>query len=186
MRLYVGNVWGIKHTISPNKTGENIDGISPLSLSLTGTPGTRDYFNDEIFLNRSGDASNSQTWSQQRGNNQGGFRNLSGTGLNSQQVFTGNFYIPFPIGPSFLGIFGDVGYFTAFNPTTGATPTSLAKGELAWSSGIGVKFSEMFGLYLPIVQSQNLLDNSPSSWNQRIRINASFSFRLDPLSKTKL
>ncbi len=186
MRLYAGNAWGIKHTISPDKTGENIDGVSPLSLSLTGTPGTRDYFNDEIFLNRSGNASNSQAWSQQRGNNQGGFRNLSGTGLNSKQVFTGNFYIPFPIGPSFLGVFGDVGYFTAFNPTTGANPTSLTKGELAWSSGIGVKISDMFGLYLPIVQSQNLLDNSPSNWNKRIRINASFSFRLEPLSKAGL
>ena len=186
MRVYAGNVWGIKHSISPDKTGENIDGVSSLSLSLTGTPGTRDYFNDEIFLNRSGDASNSQTWSQQRGNNQGGFRNLSGTGLNSKQVFTGNFYIPFPIGPSFLGVFGDVGYFTAFNPTTGANNLSVAEGQFAWSSGIGVKFSDMFGLYLPVVQSQNLLDNSPSTWNQRIRINASFSFRLEPLSKAGL
>jgi predicted DNA binding CopG/RHH family protein len=186
MRIYAGNVWGIKHRSSADKTGENIDGISPLSLSLTGTPGTRDYFNDEIFLNRSGDASNSQTWSQQRGNNQGGFRNLSGTGLNSKQLVTGNFYIPFPIGPSFLGVFGDIGYFTAFNPTTGANNVSLAKGQLAWSSGVGIKFSDMFGLYLPIVQSQNLSDNSPSTWNQRIRINASFSFRLEPLSKAAL
>ncbi len=186
VRLYAGNVWGIKHLDNINRTGTNVDGVSPISLSLTGTPGTRDYFNDIIFLNRSGIAANSQTWSQQRGENQGGFRNLSGTGLNSKQVFTGNFFLPFPAGPSFLGIFGDVGYFTAFIPTAGSGNIQLDKGQLAWSSGIGVKFGETFGLYLPLIQSQNLLDNSPSQWNQRIRINANLTFQLEPLRKAGL
>ena len=185
LRIYAGNMWGIKHQENLNRLGNNVDGVSPLSLSLTGTPGNRDYFNDIIFLNRTGNAANSQTWSQQRGENQGGFRSNSVTGLNSKQLATVNIFVPLPKGPKFFGVFADAGYFKEFKNSVGSS-YELSSGAICWNAGVGIKLGEVFGIYVPLIHSTDLAANPVNSWNQNIRINANFSWKIGSVLKNSL
>jgi hypothetical protein len=178
-------MWGIKHQENLNRLGNNVDGVSPLSLSLTGTPGNRDYFNDIIFLNRTGNAANSQTWSQQRGENQGGFRSNSVTGLNSKQLATVNIFVPLPKGPKFFGVFADAGYFKEFKNSVGSS-YELSSGAICWNAGVGIKLGEVFGIYVPLIHSTDLAANPVNSWNQNIRINANFSWKIGSVLKNSL
>lgn len=159
VRVYGGTIWGDKYK---TRDGSRINGLERLGLSMTGAPGERDYFAENLYLNRSANTSLSQTYSQQRGNNQGGIHSVTELGLSCREVFTINSYLTLPFGPKFLGLFYDLGMAQGLNFNRYWMHTA----------GIGIKFGEYVGIYIPVLNSSNISNGFVNtSWNNQIRIN---------------
>ena len=159
VRVYGGTIWGDKYK---TRDGSRINGLERLGLSMTGALGERDYFAENLYLNRAANNSLSQTYSQQRGNNQGGIHSVTELGLSCREVFTINSYLTLPFGPKFLGLYYDLGMAQGLNFNRYWMHTA----------GIGIKFGEYVGIYIPVLNSSNISNGFVNtSWNNQIRIN---------------
>ena len=140
-----------------------------LQMSLAGTSGAQDIFLEEYFFDRT--SSGNFGSSNQRLENQGGFKMSSNFGTTDQWMTSANLYFDLPFKPGIFGVFVDAGGFQK----NGSFTTVL-------NTGIGVKLSKMISVYFPVYMSQNLVDTynaTGASYLEKIR----FTIRLNPMNK---
>ncbi|MDX1651184.1 MAG: M1 family metallopeptidase [Brumimicrobium sp.] len=146
----------------------NLSAAYRYGVPLTGNSGYQDVFVEEYFLNRGG---NSGFMYTQRMENMGGFLSSSDFGFASSWMTTANLYveIPLPKPVNIFGIFGDVGTFEQ----QGTVYT-------AYNAGVGIRLGDFFGLYYPLVASENLTDGYPgNSFTDKLRV----TLKLNPVNK---
>jgi hypothetical protein len=81
---------------------------------------------------------------------------------------TANAYLQLPINPNLFGVFCDVGAF--YNGSIIQT---------AWNTGLGIRFSNVFGVYFPLFRSENMGVDLYKKYKEQIR----FSLRLNIVNK---
>lgn len=153
IRGYVGGFWdnNFKTSTNPNYT-----------LAVSGMNGAQDIFVEDYYFGR---GLPTGIWSQQRGENMGGFLSASNFGATDQWMATGNFYFQLPIKPNFFGVFADFG-----TVRLGATNYGL------FNTGLALRFGDVFGLYFPLYMN-DILENSFTTKNYAERIR--FSLKLN-------
>jgi hypothetical protein len=114
------------------------------SLPLSGNSGYQDVFVEDYYLNRGGSGSAFYT---QRVENRGGFLSASDFGYATTWMLTSNLFIDIPLPIKGFGLFGDVGSFEQ----NGVFHT-------AYNAGVGFRIGDIFGIYYPLVESQNISD----------------------------
>jgi hypothetical protein len=137
-------------------------------LNLSGADGTQDLFLEDYFFGRT---ETKGFLSQQRLENMGGFKSPTNIGTNSDWVAAANFYMQLPALPKVVGIFADAGIY----------PNGLnGKATGAYDAGVALRFGTFFGLYFPVISSQNMEDLYPSkNYTTRIRM----TLKLNPVNK---
>ena len=131
-------------------------------MSLGGADGFQDVFVEDYFFNR---GATTGLFNQQRRENMGGFKTASSFGTTGQWMLTSNLYWELPIKVKGLGAFADVGGFRQNGATYGV-----------YNAGLGLRLGETFGIYFPLIQSQNLLDAYSSlDYLERIRFTLNFN-----------
>lgn len=134
------------------------------SMSLAGASGNQDLFVDEYYFGRN---ELSGLWSQQRDENMGGFKSANGYGSSSIAIVSSTIYIDLPIPKlGFIGAFADIG---AFHDGTYF--------QSVFNAGLGVRISNVFGVYFPVFVSSEL-ENSFISKNYAKRIRFTLKFNL--------
>lgn len=164
LRGYAGSNWLYDfYKTAPNS--------SAYSLALSGTNGAQDIFTESYFFGRN---ETQGFWSQQRLENQGGFRSTSNYGTTSYWLASGNFFIQSPVGPKIFGFFADGGIFPDLNNSKVLT---------AFNAGVGIRLANVFGLYFPLLFSKDY-DQSYGNYNyaNRIRLTLNFSLTNRPLN----
>jgi hypothetical protein len=146
---------------------ESVDGVGNLAyqMSLSGARGYQDLYLEDYDFSRN---ATSGFWSQQRAENFGGFHSNSSFGTTSFWMTSANAYLQLPIKPNIFDLFGDVGAF--YDGTSVQT---------AWNSGLGIRFSNVLGIYLPLLRSENMGADFYKNYSQQIR----FSLRLNFVNK---
>jgi len=142
--------------------------VSPLAgnnyryrMSASGQDGKQDIFVEEYFFDRNSSAG---IFHNQRVENMGGFLSTSIFGTTNSWLTTANFYMEMPL--PFLGIFADVGAVDLSGTVYGL-----------YNAGIGARIGNIFGIYFPFIQSENLLDGIGSNaYAERIRISLKLNF----------
>jgi hypothetical protein len=121
-------------------------------MSLTGQSGTQDVLYEQWMFGR-----NEVTglYSNQRIENQGGFKSVSDSLVSTSMIVGSNLIVEIPYLPVVL--YGDVGMFD-----------NNGSMDMAYDFGVGIRMGETFGVYFPIVESSNMYDSSMKYWN-RIR-----------------
>lgn len=139
------------------------------SMSLSGASGSQDLFVDEYYFGRN---QSTGLWSQQRDENQGGFKSTSTLGTSSIGIGSGNLYVQLPVkGLGFLGLFADMGVYH-----DGTKLNSLA------NTGVGIRLGSIFGIYFPIWMSSQLENSYPNlNYAERIRFTLKFNPFNQPL-----
>ncbi|AEA42388.1 M1 family metallopeptidase [Fluviicola taffensis] len=173
LRLFAGNYWNFDMYNSGNATD--------YGYALSGASGNQDAFLEDYFFGRS---AQSGIWSQQRLENMGGFRSSIGNGKSgyfgttTRWMTTANFYLETPIGPKIFGIYGDFGLFDQAFST---------KPIQAYDLGLAMRLGTIFGIYFPVLQSDNITNAySSSNYLERIRFTLKFNLTNKPLDWLKL
>lgn len=111
------------------------------AFAMGGQSGSQDVTYDAYMFGR-----NRQDgfWSNQRIDNQGGFKTTSNYGLTNSSLFAANFYVELPYIP-FVGLYADYGIFDS-----AGTMQNVA------DAGIGIQISNRLGVYFPLYESSNL------------------------------
>ena len=155
--------------------------VSAYSFALSGAGGIQDLFLEDYFFGRS---AQSGIWSQQRLENMGGFRSTAGSGASGYfgtstgWMTAANFYIETPIGPKIFGLYADFG---VFDQAYSSKPTQ------AYDLGLAMRLGKVFGIYFPIVQSENIEKAYDSkNYAERIRFTLKFNLTNKPLDFMKL
>jgi hypothetical protein len=136
-------------------------------MSLNGTDGAQDLFFEDYFFGR---GQMNGIWSQQRSDNMGGFKNSSFFGTTTDWMATTNLYAQLPIKKlGFLGFYADAGAFS-----NGVSVNS------AFDAGLGIRLSNVFGVYFPVWMSKELADSfGNSSYGEKIK----FILRINLVNK---
>lgn len=138
-------------------------------MALGGADGFQDVFVEEYFLGR---GVTSGIFENQRRENMGGFKTTSGYGTTNSWLLTTNLYWELPIKLKGLGAFADIGGFGQNGVTYGV-----------YNAGLGFRVGEVFGIYFPLIQSENLLDSYSSlDYLERIR----FTLNINIVNSGKL
>ena len=125
-------------------------------MSLGGADGFQDVFVEDYFFNR---GATSGLFEHQRRENMGGFKTSSAYGTTDQWMLTTNLYWELPVKIKGLGAFVDWGGFSQNGVAYGV-----------YNAGLGMRLGEVFGVYFPLIQSQNLLDSYETmDYLERIR-----------------
>jgi hypothetical protein len=137
-------------------------------FSIGGQSGTQDVVYDNYMFGR-----NQQTgiWSNQRIENQGGFKTTSNYGVSTNLLFTTNIYAELPYIP-FIGVFSDWGVFDQ-------------SGQLVTVAdfGLGIRVSDRLGVYFPLLESTNLKNSfSTNKYGEKIR----FSLKLEGFNLSEI
>lgn len=141
------------------------------TMALSGSNGLQDVFVEDYFFNRSG---TSGFFGNQRLDNQGGFKNTSDFGSTIGWMTSANFYSQLPVGPSFLGVYANYGFFQ-----TGLTKDVLS----AYEAGLAIRAKKFFGVYFPLVMSKELNDSyGGAKYGEKIRLTLQFNIANKPLS----
>ncbi len=173
LRLFAGNYWNFNMYNSGNAVN--------YAYALSGASGSQDLFVEDYFFGRS---AQSGIWSQQRLENMGGFRSTVGNGKSgyfgttTTWMTTANFYLETPIGPKIFGIYADFGIF---DEAYKSAPTQ------AYDLGLAMRFGTTFGIYFPILQSDNI-ENAylTKNYAERIRFTLKFNLTNKPLDLIRL
>lgn len=124
-------------------------------FALGGQTGTMDVFYENYMFGRN---ETSGLWSNQRIENQGGFKTNSMIGTTNQMMFTANIFVDIPYLPM-AGVFADYGMFEDNSGTM----------QSAYDMGIGLRIADKFAIYFPIYES-DLIRNSFATdvkyWNK--------------------
>lgn len=123
------------------------------AMSLTGQSGTQDVLYEHWMYGRN---KTSGMWANQRIENQGGFKSTSDSLNSTAMIFGTNLIVNLPYLP--LALYGDFGMLDRNGSM-----------EMAYDFGIGIRFGEVFGVYFPFVESENMYDAATKYWN-RIRL----------------
>ncbi|MNU80522.1 Aminopeptidase N [compost metagenome] len=173
LRVFGGNYW--------NFDMYNSGAVSAYSFALSGAGGIQDLFVEDYFFGRS---AQSGIWSQQRLENMGGFRSTAGNGASGYfgtstgWMTAANFYIETPIGPKIFGLYADFGLFDQ---------AYSSKPVQAYDLGLAMRLGKVFGIYFPIVQSDNIVKAySSENYAERIRFTLKFNLTNKPLDFMKL
>lgn len=138
------------------------------SMSLAGMDGRQDLYLDDYFFGRNGHG----IGSNQRLENMGGFKSTSVFGTTPYGMGTANLYFQLPLPTGLLGIFADGGMFSDGKEI-----------QSAFQAGLGIKLSDIFGVYFPIYMTQNLVDSYGSAdYKERIRFTLRFNLINKPLN----
>ncbi|MBK7129954.1 MAG: M1 family metallopeptidase [Crocinitomicaceae bacterium] len=126
-------------------------------FALGGQSGTMDAAYEYYMMGRN---EASGLWSQQRIDNQGGFRTVSWLGTTNQMMFTTNIFIDLPYIP-LAGIFADFGVFE----------DNAGNMDEVYDVGVGFRMADRFGIYFPIYESDNLKNSFATDikYYQKIR-----------------
>lgn len=143
--------------------------------------GFNDYRFDELYLGRS---ENEGFWSQQISLREGAFKTPLGgafpLGRSNNYILAMNLTADLPQ-DFFLPLkpYLDLGYFDNAQPT-GQEDTF--QGQFLWSAGLAVEIGGgLFGIYFPLLNSQNLEDRLTERGNFWTRVSFNFDFaRLNP------
>jgi hypothetical protein len=128
---------------------------SRYGFALGGQSGTMDVNYENYMFGRN---ETSGLWSNQRIENQGGFKTLSWIGTTNQMMFTTNIFIDLPYIP-LAGIFADYGMY---EDNTG-TMNSV------YDFGVGLRVADKIAVYFPIVESDLILNSFATDvkyWNK--------------------
>jgi len=109
-------------------------------IPLSGNSGDQDVFAEDYYFNRG--AVNTQ-----RVENRGGFLSASDFGYGTTWMTTSNIFVDLPIPIKGFGLFGDIGSFEQ----NGIFHT-------AYNVGVGFRIGDLFGIYYPLAESQNIRD----------------------------
>jgi hypothetical protein len=124
-------------------------------FAIGGQTGTMDAFYENYMFGRN---EINGLWSNQRIENQGGFKTLSGVGTTNQMLFTTNLFFDLPYVPM-LGIFADYGMYE----------DNAGNMESVYDLGIGLRIADKFAIYFPVYES-DLIKNSFATdvkyWNK--------------------
>lgn len=131
---------GYNYLFDVNGAGNNYR----YGLPLSGNSGYQDVFVEDYFFNRGGSSSAFYT---QRVENRGGFLSASDFGYATTWMLTSNLYVDIPLPVKGFGLFGDIGSFEQ----NGVFHT-------AYNAGVGFRIADIFGIYYPLVESQNIKD----------------------------
>ena len=133
-------------------------------MSLSGANGMQDVFLEGYYFFRSG--SNSRL----RAGNWGGFNSNSNFGTTSFWMASANAYIQLPIKPNIFGAFADYGAFFDGYTT-----------QNAYNFGLGIRFGEMIGIYLPLYRSSNMGGLFTNNYGKEVRLTLKFNLINKPL-----
>lgn len=125
---------------------------SRYGMSLSGQSGTQDVLYEHWMLGRN---ETTGFYDNQRIENQGGFKSVSDSLTSTAMIFGSNFIFEIPYVP--FVIYADYGLLDQNGSI-----------EMAYDFGAGIRFGEAFGIYFPIVESQNMYHPAMKYWN-RIR-----------------
>lgn len=139
------------------------------SIPVSGNNGSQDLFVEDYYFGRN---EVSGMWDQQRGDNMGNFKSGANLATNGSLI-TGNIYFQLPFGPKMFGLFADVGVIE----TNGFSGSQF---DLIANAGIGVKLTDVFAVYFPLVMTENL-QNSITSKNYMKSLR--FTINLNPVNK---
>ena len=140
------------------------------AFSPSGQTGSQDYFYDSYLIGRN---RTDGMWAQQRLNNQGGMNTGSPFGNSNSMLATLNMYVTLPYIP-LIGFYSDLGIADIAGTT-----------EVMYDMGLGIRLYEgNFGVYFPLLESQNLLNAYPNgaTYGQRIK----FVLNMNALSPDKI
>ncbi len=107
------------------------------NLSMTGVEGGRDLFLEQYYFARGG--------VQQQMDGMGNFYSTSSVGTNLKWIASFNTYLALPIKPNVFEIFLNQGLFPS--------DTNI---EYVCNAGFALTFGDVFGIYFPLVRSQNM------------------------------
>ncbi len=188
--------WNSSYTFQPNKsfdvrlfaggflsnTRRNAGGIFPGAFNLT-SQGFNDYRFDDWYFGRS---DRMGIWAQQVSIRDGGMKNVIGTGFNlgrsNSFIVAINLKSSLPSGLPFhkvLKPYFDIGYFDNAMPM-GANDSF--SDQLLWSGGLQLELvRDIFNIYFPLINSQNLQDRyaEQNSYLQRVSFSLNLA-RLNP------
>jgi hypothetical protein len=123
-------------------------------MSLTGQSGTQDVLYEQWMFGR-----NEMTgvYGSQRIENQGAFKSASNYGTSTKMIFATNLVFEVPYLPMVV-MYGDFGMFDNFGTM-----------ETVYDAGVGIRMGEAFGVYFPLLESQNMINAYPAGikyWNK--------------------
>lgn len=123
---------------------------SQYSIPVSGSNGFQDVFVEDYYFDRS---SITNFWDAQRGDNMGNFKSSTNLVTNGN-LLTGNIYFQLPFGPSVFGIFADLGVLeNEFSPISSIVGP---KYSFIANAGIGVKITDVFAVYFPLLMTDNV------------------------------
>lgn len=127
------------------------------AIPLSGNSGYQDVFVEEYYLNR---GTLGKSYYGQRAENRGGFLSASDFGLGTTWMTTSSIYLDIPLPIRGFGLFCDVGSFEE----NGVFKT-------AYNAGVGFRIGDVFGIYYPLVESQNIKDGYVSNkFSDKLRL----------------
>ena len=126
------------------------------NLSMTGVEGGRDLFLEQYYFNRGG--------VQQQMDGMGDFYSTSSIGTNSDWVSSFNTYLAIPLKPNLFGLFYNQGLFPGFE-----------KIEYVSNAGLAIRIGDVFGVYFPLLRSQNMGSLFEGSYTDQIRFTLQFN-----------
>lgn len=126
------------------------------NLSMTGVEGGRDLFLEQYYFNRGG--------VQQQMDGMGNFYSTSSLGTNSDWVASFNTYLAIPLNPNLFGLFYNQGLFPGFE-----------KIEYVSNAGLAIRIGDVFGVYFPLLRSQNMGSLFEGSYTDQIRFTLQFN-----------
>jgi hypothetical protein len=158
LRLFAGKFWQVNNLLNSSNWMS-----SEYEYSLSGNSGFQDLFLEDYFFSRQYDLSN-----RQRMENIGGFKSTSSFGSTHTWLTSANLYVQLPVKPNVFGLFADFGMFN-YN----------SKNSFVYNSGLALRFGKVFGLYFPILMSENL--KMDVGYVQKIRFTLNLNLVNKPL-----
>ena len=126
------------------------------NLSMTGVEGGRDLFLEQYYFERGG--------VQQQMDGMGNFYSTSSIGTNRKWIASFNTYLAIPLKPNLFGLFYNQGLY----------PTS-EKIEYLSNAGLAIRIGDVFGVYFPLVRSQNMGALYQENYTDEIRFTLQFN-----------
>lgn len=126
---------------------------SRYGFAMSGQSGTMDVFYEHTMGGRN---EVEGMYSNQRIENQGGFRSVSNFGISNSMLFATNLYLEIPYAP--IGVFADYGIFD-----DAGIMVSM------YNMGLGMRIKNRFGIYFPVLESANIQAAYPADikyWNK--------------------
>lgn len=161
-----------KHITIRGFIGDNLSSGGVLSsrygFAIGGQSGLQDVNYENYLFGRNRSYG---VWSNQRIDNQGGFKTTSGITTNGT-ILTSNLLVEIPYIP-FLVAYADYGLYE-----------SVGTMESIYDVGVGLKLASMFAVYFPLYESTNLKNSfgPQSEYGEKIR----FTLDLTGLSLSKI
>ena len=153
MKRYLSfNAYIGKNLVSELTTFDSDD----LNISMTGVEGGRDLFLEQYYFDRAG--------VQQQIDGMGNFYSTSSVGTNGNWVASFNSYLALPLKPNLFGLFYNQGLYP-----------SSEKVEYVSNAGLALRIGDVFGVYFPLVRSQNMGSLYKESYLDEIRFTLQFN-----------